>query len=346
MKIIIDILHPAHVHFFKYFIKRMREKGHQILITARNKEMTLKLLDLYGLKYVKISGIKKGKLGLLIEFLIRNFRFYKICKRFKPDILIGIMGPTISVVGKWLGIPSIIFYDTEHAKITNKFAYPLATTVCTPSCYKGKVKNQFRYPGYHELTYLHPRWFKPNKNILKGLNLKNKEKFFVVRFVSWGASHDIGQKGFNLSSKRKLISLLEKYGKVIITSENPLPKEFEKYRINVPVEKIHDLLNYTNMYVGEGGTMASEAAVLGTPSIYVNSLKLGYLEELENRYDLLYNFSKPAGAIKKVEKLLKNKNLKEEWQRKKQNLLKDKIDVTEWIIEFIEKGKYKKKSII
>ena len=47
-----------------------------------------------------------------------------------------------------------------------------------------------------ENTYLHPKYFKPNKNILKKLNLTNKEKYVVLRLVSWDASHDIGQKGF------------------------------------------------------------------------------------------------------------------------------------------------------
>jgi len=338
MKIIIDILHPAHIHFFKYFIKEMEKKGHKILVTARDKEVALKLLKAYGINYIVISRIRKGKLGLLSEFISRNIKFLKICKRFKPDLLMGIMGPTISVIGKLMRIPSLVFYDTEHAKLTNFFSYKLATYVITPSCYKGKVKNQVRYNGYHELAYLYPKRFRPNKKILKEAGLKKGEKFFIVRFVSWQASHDIKAKGFSLEEKRKLIELLKKYGKVIITSEKPLPKEFEPYRLSISPEKIHDLLYFADMYIGEGATMASEAAVLGTPAIYVSTLKLGYLEE-EEKYGLVYNFSKADKAIKKVSELLKNKNLKKEHQKRKKKMLKDKIDVTEWMIDFVKKLK-------
>ena len=181
MRIIIDILHPAHVHFFKNFVWEMEKRGHKILITARDKDITLRLLDAYGFRYVIISRMRKGKFGLLHEFITRNRRFYKICKRFKPDVLLGIMGPTISVVGKILKIPAIVFYDTEHAKITNRFVYPLATCICTPSCYIGKEKKQFRYNGYHELAYLHPKRFKPDKNITKQIQLEQLKHSYQMK---------------------------------------------------------------------------------------------------------------------------------------------------------------------
>ena len=138
--------------------------------------------------------------------------------------------------------------------------------------------------------------------------------------------------------------MLEKHGRVIITSESSLPKDFEKYRMAIPPEKIHDLLYYADMYIGEGATMASEAAILGTPSIYVNTLKLGYLEELEKKYGLVFNIPDPKKAIKKIEELLKQKNLKKEWKNKTKKMLKDKIDVTKWIINFIENKQWKRVS--
>ena len=56
----------------------------------------------------------------------------------------------------------------------------------------------------------------------------------------------------------------------------------------------------SELYIGEGGTMASEAAVLGIPSIFVNSLELGYLNELEKKYGLVFNFSDSKKAIGKL----------------------------------------------
>jgi hypothetical protein len=94
------------------------------------------------------------------------------------------------------------------------------------------------------------------------------------------------------------------------------------------------------MYIGEGATVASEAAVLGTPALYVNTLRLGYTDEEEERYGLVYNFSDPTTgekkAFEKAIELLGNENLKHDWQKKRGKLLKEKIDVTKWMTEFIE----------
>ena len=70
--------------------------------------------------------------------------------------------------------------------------------------------------------------------------------------------------------------------------------------MKIPKSKIHDLLYYATMYIGEGASMASEAAVLGTPSIYINPLRLGYLDELEKKYGLVYNIPNPKKAIQKA----------------------------------------------
>jgi len=83
---------------------------------------------------------------------------------------------------------------------------------------------------------------------------------------------------------------------------------------------MHDLLYYATMYIGEGATMASEAAILGTPSIYINTLRLSYTDEEEAKYDLLYNYSDPKTAqreaLKKAIELLGNKNLKMNGKKK------------------------------
>lgn len=340
MRIAIDILHPAHVHFFKYFIWEMQKNGHEILVTARDKDITLFLLDNYKIDYKLISRMKQGKINLLSEFITRTIKYFFICRKFKPNMLLGIMGPTISVVGKLLNIPAYIFYDTEHAKITNSFAYKLATKIITPDCYLGDLGSKhIRYPGYHELAYLHPNWFKPNPEVLKEIGLKEGDPFFIVRFVSWGASHDIGHKGLSLEEKRNLIEILKDKGRIIITSENNLPEEFEQYRMNVCPTKMHDLLYYATLLYGESATMSSECCVLGTHSIYIDFAGRGYTDEQEKKYDLVYNFKTDNKSIKdsfdKLRELLDIENLKVIGSRKRERLLNDRIDVTEYMLSTI-----------
>ncbi len=92
---------------------------------------------------------------------------------------------------------------------------------------------------------------------------------------------------------------------------------------------------FATLFIGEGATMASECAMLGTPAIYVNSISAGTLEEQE-KYGLLFGFRNFTGVLEKATLLLNNINLKEEFQNRRQKLLSEKIDVTAFLVWFIE----------
>src|SRR5262249_32357007 len=157
MRVLIDILHPAHVHFFRNFHAEMTSRGHQVCITARDKDRSVELLTAFGLPYRQISAQKAGA-GLAVEMAQRTPRLIKIMRSFKPDVMTGIMGPSIAVAGalRLPRVPAVVFYDTEFAVQTNRVVYPLAYSVCTPDCYQGQVPGRHpQYAGYHELAYLH-----------------------------------------------------------------------------------------------------------------------------------------------------------------------------------------------
>jgi len=339
MNMIFCVGHPAHVHFFKHTIVDLEKRGHRIKILARNKEMTLQLLDSYGLGYEYIGKIRKGIYGKVYEALERDYRLLGINRRFKPDIFISkgyLMSP---IVKKLINKPFLSFIDSEHNKVNDLLVYRTADVICTPSCFRKDIgKKHIRIDGYHELAYLHPNYFKPDPSVLSELGLSKDVRFIIIRFVSWDASHDIGQIGFDRETKRKLVTEIGKYGRILITSESPLSEEFEQYRISLGPEKIHDLLYYATMYIGEGGTMATEAAVLGTPSIYVSSLvgTMGNFIELEESYGIINSFQNAELAICRATELLQQPNLKQVWARKREKLLTDKIDVAQSMVELIE----------
>ena len=114
-------------------------------------------------------------------------------------------------------------------------------------------------------------------------------------------------------------------------------------KLNIPVYKIHDALAFASLYIGEGATMASECAMLGTPAIYVNSLAAGTIEE-QASYGLLLSFRSTKGVTEKTLELLKNPQLREDFQIKRNNMLSRKIDLTNFFIELLtlycEKGLY------
>ena len=114
MKILIDIGHPAHVHFFKYLIRNLEKDGHSIKITARDKEVTLALLKAYGFDYVSRGELKKSMLKKAFGLFSVDYTLYKIAKDFQADLLLGVHNPYIAHAGTLLRKPSIIFTDTEN----------------------------------------------------------------------------------------------------------------------------------------------------------------------------------------------------------------------------------------
>ena len=229
--------------------------------------------------------------------------------------------------------------DTEHAEFANKLTFPFSSHILTPSCYIGEVgEKQIRYNGYHELAYLHPNWFTPNPAVLTELGLTEDIPFCIVRFVSWSASHDVGQCG--IQDKIHLVSSLKKIGRVLITSEDALPPDLERYKIQISPEKLHDLLYYATIYIGEGATTASECAVIGTHALYINTLRLGYTNEEDIKYHLVCNFSRTdeikGGVLDKAKELLNDPELRAKGRLNRLKLLKDKIDVTAFMVRFIE----------
>lgn len=321
MRILVDIGHPAHVHFFKNFIREMEKRGHTVLITARNKEITLDLLSKYNFNFLPVGVQRSGKFNLIKEWIGRDFEIIRIAQKFKPHFLLGIGNPSIAHAAKLLRAKSVVFTDTEHAKFSNGITFPFADVICTPSCYRSDIgPKQVRYNGYHELAYLHPNRFSPNPAVLAELGLKKGDPLFIVRFVSWQASHDVGHSGLALDTKRKAIHEFEKNGRVFITSEKALPEEFEKYRITVSPEKMHDLLHFATLLYGDSATMASECAVLGTHAIFCDFAGRGYTDEEERKYDLVYNFKldelSQEKSIKKAVELLQDPDLKENGQKK------------------------------
>jgi len=158
--------------------------------------------------------------------------------------------------------------------------------------------------------------------------------------VSGKAFHDIGHKSLNLEMKKKAVRELSRQAKVFISSEGRLPRELEKYRMALPPEQIHSALYYASLYFGEGATTASECVVLGTPAIYISDLSLGYTEDEEKAYGALFNFAMSADdqrkAIGKGIELLRDRNVKRTWGEKREEMLRETIDVTAFMIQAVK----------
>lgn len=341
MNILIDINHPAHVHLLRNTYGELTKKGHSIIVTVKDIPSAKALMDSYHIPYVNI-GRKDDKLVLKgLDQLIYNYRILRLVHQNHIELGIG-SSINVAHVSKLSRMKSIIMDDDddEVEPLFVKYAHPFANSVLTPDSILRDVKQAIYYPGTHELAYLHPKRFTPDSSILKELGLKDGDKFFIVRFNAFKAHHDVGVTGVSIEGKRRLIKKLSRYGRVFITTERNIDEEFFPYQLTISQEKIHSLLYYATMFIGDSQTMTSEAAILGTPAVKCNSFagRLAVPNELEERYGLCYAFLPENEELfhAKIEELLSIPNLKDEWAKRRERFMADKIDVTAFLTWFIE----------
>jgi len=239
-----------------------------------------------------------------------------------------------------LNKPHFAFTDTEHAKISNLIVKLFSKYFFTPTSYKKNFgKKHIRFNGYMELCYLHPNYFTPDSTVLDMIGVKKGEKYVILRFVSWNASHDFGHSGLSLDEKRKAVLELSKHAKVFILSEGELPEDLKKYQIKIHPEKIHDIMAYASYFFGESGTMVAESAIMGVPSIQISGLPagtIGSLEELEKKYELIKIYENFNEEI--IDEIIDNINnpiFKDKISMNRKRMLDDKIDVTKYMINFV-----------
>ena len=339
-RIIIEIGHPAHVHHFKNLYWELEKRGWKGLFVSKDKECAIDLLKSYNLPYAVLGTTKQGIVAKLLSLPGFALRMFSIAKEFKPDVFISRVSPLSGWSSRLLKKPHITFTDTENVKKMDLISEPFADVVLTSDVYQREHgRKQIRYPGYHELAYLHPNRFTPDPSVLSLLGIQEGESYAIVRFVAWTAHHDVGLTGMALENKIKLVNLLSKHLKVFISSEGEPPQELEQYKISIPAERMHDALYYAHLFVGESATMASECAVFGTPALYMNSVRFGSTDD-QIKFGLLEQFSSSPedqeAMIKRAVEIGADAECKRNFVERQRKMLGSKIDVTAFMLWFVE----------
>lgn len=341
MKAIVTIQHPAHVHFFRHAIRELRDRGHEVHVLAREKEHVVELLEAFDIDFELVVREPTSRLSLLGMQLAYEYRLFRYARRIEPDVLTAIAEPGIAHVSRLTDARSLLFIDTENARVQNALAVPFAHRICTPASFTGELgRRHVRYDGFHELAYLHPNRFEPRPELLRAHGVEPMDPYFVLRLVAWNAVHDWGKEGLSPSGVEAIVSTLEEHGDVYISAEGGLPASLSSRRLPVPAHAIHDLLYFADGYLGDSGTMATEAAVLGTPAIcvapFVANGELGNFVELESEYGLLFSTPDERLALDRVSSWFENGDHREAQRRRRERLLSEKIDVTSFIIDQLQ----------
>lgn len=339
MKFIFELNHPKHYYQFKYIMQMLQQNGHMVHVLARDKDVLLNVLQEEHVDY-EIFGLHAKNMRdkvLATPRLLLNY--YKIAKRIKPDVIVSKASLYGTMVARVMGAKAIIFPDSEVVALTNKIVAPMCSNVITPATFGLDYgKKHIRVKGFFEDCYLAPSVFQPKDEVIKQYGLKRPYALF--RFVGWYANHDVNNAGFTAEQKRQLLDLAEQKMTVYISSEKKLPEDLEKYKLPTPAAEIHSVLAYADLYLGDSQTMATEAALLGTPAIRSNSFvgpnDMTNFIVLEKQYDLLRNIREYDGVVATVQDMTNNLR-KQEWNIKKDAYFKNVGDTNQQIYDILTK---------
>ena len=334
MKVLVDINHPAHFHVLKNVMRLLEDDGHDVLVVVRDKEMALALVQGAGLSHVVLSEAGSGSIwGFIKELAAKDLKLLKYVLANKPDIMVAVAGTFISHVSALTRIPSLAIYDTEDARLQNAITYPFLTRLLVPNCYSGWApkRKTSRFSGYHELAYLHPRYFKACRETaeLNGVDFGKRNIF--LRLVAWNANHDIGYFGWTDESLTTLIAGVGDGVNILISSERKLPSKYDDYMYKGDIASVHHVLAYCDLFIGESATMAAECAVLGVPSLYLSNAYRSYMVDIQNKYGLVkivenFDFDVIFSEIARFLAIPQ-----EVYQAKCNQLISDSVDVSSFL---------------
>lgn len=337
MKILIDINHPAHVHYFRNFIKIMENKGHSFKVINRDSPMINNLLDYYNIDHVVRNPRpkKKGTVASFLNLAKMIFACLKESISFKPDMYLGFASSACAVTSAIFGKPCILLDDTEHNAMNHKIYLKFCSCVLTPFYFKKNLgKKQLYFNAFVEQLYLHSSVYTPQTDVLGELGIR-KNEYVLVRYISYDAHHDLVAKPLSDINKRLNVENLSKKSCVLVSHESS-PNPYKEFALKIRPEQMHDIEANAKFMITEGATMASEAFVLGVPYIYINPLHVGNTNIQASTFPEIAMNSTDECEIKKYIEKLGKQEAKANATVIRKRLEQSTINPTAFLVWFVE----------
>lgn len=305
MNICMDLGHPGHVHFFRHCATILEHRGHAVFFVCRDMPIVHRLLSAQGRSAVPMGSKRLGRAGLVLELAEHTARLSIFLRKNRIDVCAAIGGTFSVAAAKVAGVACVAFSDTDTAIMENRIVYPLVTCLATAEGYPYDLRDKHRrYKGFHELAYLHPEYFTPDPGVAARYGLGPDNPYSVVRLSAWEAGHDLGLRKASRAEKLEMVARLAAYGKVVVVPEGAYPRELAAVapplHPELAPEDFHHILAFARFCLTEGATTASEACVLGVPSLYCNPARPFYISELME-YGLLDVVAPGAGMSAAME---------------------------------------------
>ncbi|MHA1300244.1 MAG: DUF354 domain-containing protein [Candidatus Helarchaeota archaeon] len=335
-----DIMTPKEVWLFGSIQEHLKEKGYEILVTTRDHDKNISLLELRGIRYIPIGkhggGTLEGKLKASLD-RSQKITDYILSLSNRPDVSISLCSVEAIRVAFGLGIPIVCFDDAPHATAVNKLVIPLSNFIISPICipkqkfieFGASEQNIIQFEGIDEVAWLTD--FVPDEKILAELGINKNQPLIVMRPKESQAAYllDDSKRENQLDATFKLIStILKKYDKAQIVVFTRYPAQYkllhEKFqdRIILPTIAINgpNLMSFADVVISGGATMEREAALLGIPAISYFPISLDIETFLKNKGFPIWHLKKYDNVLDLVLKILENP---EKYKKDTSSLLKE-----------------------
>ena len=336
MNVLIEIGHPAHVHFFRQTIARLKSEGHGLVVVTRDKEITNQLLDRFDIEYLSLSLPATGKLGMASELLSRWSKIRSLIKSRSIDCVASISGISTSFPGKLTGVRNVLFTDNEDAHLSNRIAFPFADVIHTPEFYLEDLGNKHRrYFGLHELAYLQNFNFDRATEVRHSLGFP--ERYTIVRLVGNEALHDEGLKTLTDAQLESLEAGLTPWGEIRISSPLKLPPRWEARKLSIPIESVHDVLAGAQLFLGDSPTMAVESSLLGVPAfLFSNRIDaLGNMVGLSETHQLLDCQKRLEETLASMKRVVNPGEFQQRWRERAERFRNATVPMNDYIYQAI-----------
>lgn len=275
MKIWIDLTNSPHVNFFLRMIEDVRA-NHEVVVTCRPLGETIDMLRETGITY-HVIGKHYGasKVRKVWGFAVRVLQLYRFLRRQDINVAISHSSFYSPVVARLLGVRSVYLNDNEHAA-GNRISFLCADTIMVPQCLTmdrirrqwGREDKVVRYPGVKEGVYL---WELNGRSTLPRGMSQDEANMVIIRPEPWAAQYYRGDRDF---MDDLIVGLKDEYAVVVLPrgDKQALHYRHKKFKgITIPGVPLtlEAIAKRCAAFIGAGGTMTREAAVLGIPSICV-----------------------------------------------------------------------------
>ena len=341
MKIWIDILTPKQLLFSESIVEKLGEK-HDLLCTSRNYDEVSKLAKIRNFDLVFVGkyggGDKKTKLKASID---RIEKLSKKIKVFSPDIVISFCSPEAARISFGLGIKHIVFCDSPHADAVMRLTLPLIQKLLIPHIIP---KNEFSKYGIDKKNIIQYKAIDAVVTIQRKINekaalpfKKNNRKNILIRIEEEEASYTSKSSKIIPIIKKVLkeygdenIVILGRYTEQIKNLQKIIGKKIKIVKMSFDGKH---LLNNTDIFIGSGGTMTAESALMGIPTISYNAVP-NMIENFLVKKSLIKRETNPNKICNQIKKIFKSSN--KESQKKARRIVKQMEDPIQKLIKIID----------